>query len=501
MRPDKERGFLMFERILPSGEDPRLRLDHWKEYSRDHDNEAMRDQAYRCMNCGIFFCMSGCPLGNIIPDFNDLVKDDLWQEALERLHSTNNFPEVTGRVCPAPCEASCVLGITDPPVAIKLNERSIADRGWKEDWIQPQPPEERTGKRVAVIGSGPAGMAAAQQLNRAGHHVTLFERADAPGGLLAYGIPDFKMEKVHVTRRIQQMEAEGVEIRCNAWVGKDIAPKDLVDEYDAVLLTVGSTEPRDLPVPGRELDGVHFAMNFLTQQNRRNAGRPVNGEDILATGKNVVILGGGDTGNDCLGTSLRQGAAHVWSFELLPQPPEGQNPKTPWPLWPMIMRSESSHQEGGERAWSILTKSLSGENGKLEHLHGVKLEWAEPEGGGRPEMKEVPGSEFTLDCELVLLAMGFVHPEHDISEQLGLELDARGNIKADYLDGKEPFLTSMLGVYAAGDARRGQSLVVWAIHEGREAARHIDLKLRGHTDLPSSHTHGYESTTLVSASV
>ena len=488
--PPKAKGFMVFERNLPKSEPAETRITHFKEFLGEFADEELRKQGYRCMNCGVPFCMSGCPLGNIIPDFNDMVKDNAWAEALTTLHSTNNFPEFTGRVCPAPCETSCCLGVTDPPVAIKLVERAIVDRGWKEGWIKPEPPAQETGKRVAVVGSGPAGLAAAQQLRRAGHGVTLFERADLPGGLLMYGIPDFKMGKDLVWRRVEQMKIEGVEFRYNAWVGKDIDANDLARDFDAVLFTVGSTKARDLDIPGRELDGIHLAMDFLPQQNRRVAGLPVEVKEILATDKHVVVLGGGDTGSDCIGTSHRQGAKSVTSFELLPKPPESANPDTPWPLWPVILRTSSSHEEGGERDWSVLTKKFTGEGGKVKKLHGVRLEWITPEGGGRPEMKEVAGSEFEIECDLVLLALGFVHPEHDISEQLGLELDPRGNFKADY-DGPKAYKTSREKVWAAGDARRGQSLVVWAIHEGREAARMIDIELMGASDLPSTHTYGY----------
>jgi glutamate synthase (NADPH/NADH) small chain len=420
------------------------------------------------------------------------VKDNEWQEALERLHSTNNFPEFTGRVCPAPCEASCVLGINEPPVTIKLIEKGIADRGFKEGWIKPLPPETRTGKKVAVIGSGPAGLAAAQQLNRAGHSVIVFERDDEPGGLLLYGIPDFKLKKSYVRRRTEQMRAEGVEFRCSVWVGKDVPATDLERDYDAVLITTGSTQARDLSIPGRELDGIHFAMEFLTQQNRRGSGKPVKKREITAKGKNVVILGGGDTGSDCHGTSIRQGAEQVWSLELLPKPPEGFNPSTPWPNWPLVLRASSSHEEGGERDWSIMTKRFGGENGRVTKLHAVRLEWGGPGKNGRREMQEVPGGEFEIECDLVLLALGFVHPEHDVPTQLGLELDERKNIKAAYGE----YRTSKPNIFAAGDARRGQSLVVWAIHEGREAARAVDLHLMGHSDLPSAYSYGYDAVAL-----
>jgi glutamate synthase (NADPH/NADH) small chain len=374
-------------------------------------------------------------------------------------------------------------------VAIKLTEKAIINRGFEEGWVQPDPPERETEKSVAVIGSGPAGLAAAQQLRRAGHTVTVYERADEPGGLLVYGIPDFKMGKELVRRRVRQLEAEGVQFACDQWVGKDLDANELLEENDAVLLTVGSTHPRDLPIPGRDLDGIHFAMDFLPQQNRRVAGKRIDGPEITAEDKNVVILGGGDTGSDCLGTSIRQGAARVLSYELLPKPPEGANPETPWPNWPLILRTSTSHEEGGERDWSILTKEFLGENGKVTGLKAVRLDWVKDPNTGRMQMQEIAGSEFTVDCELVLLALGFVHPEYDVVEQLGLERDDRGNIKAACGD----YSTTRGSVYAAGDARRGQSLVVWAIQEGREAARAIDIALMGHSDLPSAFSHGYDA--------
>ena len=499
MFPNKEKGFLTFKRELPRNLPVEVRLRNFEEFAGNFTAEQYRDQGYRCMNCGVPFCMSGCPLGNIIPDFNDLVKDDKWREALDRLHSTNNFPEFTGRVCPAPCEAACCLGVTDPPVTIKLIESSIAERGFREDWILPEPPARETGKSVAVVGGGPAGLAAAQQLRRAGHAVTVYERGEEAGGLLMYGIPDFKLNKQVVRRRVRQMAAEGVEFRCGVEVGVDVTPKDLVAEYDAVLLTVGSTVPRDLPVPGRELEGIHFAMDFLTQQNRRISGRETRVEQILAAGKNVVILGGGDTGSDCIGTSLRQGAARVWSLELLPKPPEDYNEQTPWPMWPNILRTSTSHKEGGERMWSVLTKEFTGEGGHVKKLHAVQIEWTPPSGPtGRPAFKEIPGSEFEIECDLVLLAMGFVHPEHAISGQLAIETDGRGNLQADY-DGSRCYRTNVDKVFAAGDARRGQSLIVWAIHEGREAARAIDVYLMGYSDLPSEYDFGYDAVTIPGA--
>ena len=440
------------------------------------------------MDCGVPFCHTGCPLGNIIPDWNDLVYRDNWRAALDRLHATNNFPEFTGRVCPAPCEAACVLGINEDPVAIKQIEMAIADRAIAEGWLTPEPPSVRTGKRVAVVGSGPAGLAAAQQLNRAGHLVTVFERADRPGGLLMYGIPDFKLEKSHVWRRIRQMEEEGVEFRCNANIGVNVPTSQLRDDYDAIVLTGGATAGRDLPIPGRELKGIHFAMEFLPQQNARNQGDAVP-DQILATGKDVIVIGGGDTGSDCDGTSNRQGCRSLTQFELLPQPPDvGDYPRAdqrpagnPWPLWPMILRTSTSHEEGCQREWSILTKEFRGDaGGHVESLTTVRVEWVKDE-SGRHVMREMPGSEQTWPCQLVLLAMGFLGPERTgpISD-LGLELDPRGNLKTD-----ADYQSSLEGVFAAGDLRRGQSLVVWAIHEGREAARAVDRYLMGVSHLPS----------------
>ncbi|MBI4559388.1 MAG: glutamate synthase subunit beta [Candidatus Hydrogenedentes bacterium] len=493
-RPSKEKGFMAYLRELPPDLPVEERVRHYDEFTATWSPEQTRDQSYRCMNCGVPFCQYGCPLGNIIPDFNDLVKDDQWRDALDRLHSTNNFPEFTGRVCPAPCEAACVLGITEPPVTIKLIEREIGDRGWQEGWIRPQPPKKRSGKRVAIVGSGPAGLAAAQQLNRAGHYVTVFERADEPGGLLTYGIPDFKLSKVVVCRRLDQMRAEGVEFRCNVWVGKEIPATRLVEDFDIILLTIGATKSRDLDIPGRDLAGIHLAMEFLCQQNRRVARRPVLGREITARGKNVIILGGGDTGSDCLGTSHRQGAKKVWSFELLPKPPLDRIESNPWPQWPFVLYTSSSHKEGGERDWSVMTKRFSGEDGQVRRLHAVRWEWGPQDENGRRPMVEIPRTDFEIECELVLLALGFVHPEHDIATQLGLELDARGNIRAG-----ADFRTSHDKVFAAGDARRGQSLVVWAIHEGREAAREIDLALRGYSDLPSAASHGYDAVPLETA--
>ncbi len=461
------------------------RVKDWKEIPLDLTADKLSEQGARCMDCGIPFCTTGCPLGNIIPDFNDLVHQDQWREAIDRLHATNNFPEFTGRICPAPCESACVLGINEPPVTIKQIERAIIDRAWREGWIVPQPPEHRTGKKVAVIGSGPAGLAAAQQLARVGHEVTVFERDDRIGGLLTYGIPDFKMEKHWVERRVTQMEAEGVKFVTSYWVGRDVAGAELRREFDAVLLSGGATQARELPIEGRDLEGVHLAMKFLTQQNKVNAGDTIDpAERLLATGKHVIVMGGGDTGSDCVGTSARQGAKSITQIELMPQPPEGRTEQYPWPYYPMVLRTSTSQEEGCNRKWSILTKRFTGdENGGVKKLQCVMLEWASDD-GRRMQMREVPGSEFELDAELVLLCMGFVGPEKEgLLEQLGVELDKRGNVTAD-----ENYMTSVEGVFAAGDLRRGQSLVVWALAEGREAARGVDLHLMGHSDLPSLET-------------
>ena len=435
------------------------------------------------MNCSVPFCMGGCPLGNIIPDFNDLVYRGKWREALHELHSTNNFPEFTGRICPAPCEGSCVLNINSDPVTIEYVEKAIADRGWNEGWIVPEPPKSRTGKSVAVIGSGPAGMAAAMQLNRVGHTVTVFERNEYIGGLLRLGIPEFKLEKSVVQRRVDQMAAEGVTFRTGVYVGQDVPAAELRSEFDAVCLTGGSTIARDLPIPGRELGGVHLAMEYLTQQNRINEGQTVDSaERILAEGKRVLVLGGGDTGSDCVGTAHRQGAEVVYQFELLPEPPLVRRDDNPWPQWPVILRTSSSHEEGAVRDYNILTKSFSGSNGTVQKMHAVRLDWGPPDHTGRPAMIELEGSEFDLDVDLVLLALGFVHPEKaGMLEQLGVDLDGRGNVVTDANK-----MTSVPGVFAAGDMARGQSLVVWALAEGREAARGIDQYLMGSTKLPNS---------------
>jgi len=473
-------GFMEIKRETPARRPIAERLQDWREYDLKLPEDKLRAQGARCMDCGIPFCHKGCPLGNIIPDWNDLVYRGRWQEAIERLHSTNNFPEFTGRVCPAPCEEACVLNINNDPVTIKLLEKNIIDHAWAEGWVAPLPPTRKTGKRVAVVGSGPSGLACAQQLARAGHDVTLYERADRVGGLLMYGIPDFKLEKHFVRRRVEQMQAEGVKIVTNCRVGFDIPADEMRALHDAIVLTMGATKPRDLPIPGRELKGVHFAMEFLPQQNRRNAGDTVEPSiAITANGKKVVILGGGDTGSDCLGTSNRQGASVAYQYELLPMPPERRTAAMPWPDWPMILRTSTSHEEGVVRDWSINTRRFIGENGALKALEGVKLRWKQE--NGRMAMEDIPGSNFIIECDLVLLALGFLGPEPEgIISQLGLNLDARSNVLCDN------YMSSVPGVFAAGDTRRGQSLVVWAIWEGRECARAVDTWLMGESFLQAS---------------
>lgn len=474
-------GFIEIERQLPGHEPPDARVAHYGEFEKSFPDEGIRRQGARCMDCGVPFCHTGCPLGNVIPDWNDLVYRGRWREAIQALHSTNSFPEVTGRICPAPCEASCILNIDRNPVTIKKIEKTIADRALEEGWVVPEPPQARTGKRVAVVGSGPAGMAAAQRLNRAGHSVTLFEKADRAGGLLRYGIPDFKLEKRHVDFRLDQMRAEGVEIRTGTHVGEDYPTDRLLESFDAVLLAGGSEKARDLPIPGRALKGVHFAMELLTQQNRRVAGEEIpESRALTATGKRVVILGGGDTGSDCLGTSHRQGAKVVYQFELLPKPPDLRAQSTPWPLWPLMLRTSTSHEEGGIRDWSVATKKLTGdEGGNVRRIHTVRVDLGPPDGRGQRPMREIPGTEAEIDCDLVLLALGFVHPVREgLIADLGLELNERGNVAVD-----ESFMTSRPGVFAAGDMSRGQSLVVWAIADGRKAARSVDRYLMGSTVL------------------
>jgi glutamate synthase (NADPH/NADH) small chain len=469
-------GFKEYQRELPARRPVAERINDWFEIYQDFPAEKVRTQGARCMDCGVPFCHTGCPLNNIIPDWNDFVYKDRWRDAIRTLHATNNFPEFTGRICPAPCEAACVLGINEPPVAIKLIERSIIDHAWAEGWIKPEKAQTPTGKKVAVIGSGPAGLAAAQQLARAGHAVTVYEKSDRIGGLLRYGIPDFKMEKHHIDRRLAQMEAEGVTFVTNAHVGGNVDPQELKSQFDAVLIAIGAEAPRDLPVPGRDLKGIHFAMEFLPQQNKVVAGDKVEGQ-ILATGKRVVIIGGGDTGADCLGTSHRHRAASVHQFEIMPMPPPERASSTPWPLWPMMLRQETSHEEGGERMWSIATTKFTGdEQGNVKQLHAIQVQ------GPEAKFAPIPGTEFTLDVDLVLLAMGFTGPvKEGLLQSFGVTLDNRGNVKATMDD----FQTSDPKIFAAGDARRGQSLVVWAIAEGRKAARAIDIALMGSSKLPA----------------
>lgn len=456
------------------------RIQHFKEFVIPLTDEEAGKQGARCMDCGIPYCHNGCPINNIIPDWNDLVYQGKWQEALEVLHSTNNFPEFTGRICPAPCEASCTLNLTDQPVTIKSIECSIVDKGWENGWIKPKTPQHRTGKRVAIVGSGPAGLACAQQLARAGHAVVVFEKNDRIGGLLRYGIPDFKMGKQIIDRRIAQMQAEGVTFRPNSHIGKNIPTQQLLDNYDALVLAGGSEQPRDLPIPGRELKGVHFAMEFLPQQNKRNAGDVIpESVGITATDKHVLVIGGGDTGSDCIGTSIRQHATHVTQIEILPQPPEKENKGLTWPNWPNKQRTSSSQEEGCDRHYCVSTKSFEGEHGEVKIANCVKVEWKNE--GGRWVMSEVPGSEFTIKAERVFLAMGFVNPvKEGMLADLGVALDERGNVKAD----THSYSTSINKVFAAGDMRRGQSLVVWAIREGRQAARSVDEFLMGSSELP-----------------
>jgi glutamate synthase (NADPH/NADH) small chain len=468
-------GFMEFERAERPYEPVDKRIKAWGEFVVPLGETATKTQAARCMDCGIPYCHNGCPVNNQIPDWNDLVYRGNWREALNNLHSTNNFPEVTGRVCPAPCEASCTLNLDDNPVAIKTIECAIVDKGWEEGWIVPQPPDKKTGKKIAIVGSGPAGMAAAQQLARAGHAVHVYERNARPGGLMVYGIPDFKMEKHLIDRRVKQMEAEGVSFHCNAHVGVTHRIEDLETKYDAVLLAGGAEKPRDLAVPGRDLRGIHLAMHFLPQQNRRIAGEPLDtGTEEIAKDRHVVVIGGGDTGSDCIGTSIRQGAKSVTQLEIMPAPPEAENKQLTWPHWPLKMRTSSSQAEGAKRDFAVTTKRFEGKGGQVQKLICARVD---------DKFKEISGSEFAIPADMVLLAMGFVSPVHnDVVEQLGLDLDARGNIKAD----DRGYATSRPKIFAAGDMRRGQSLVVWAIREGRQAAHAIDKALspQGRSDLP-----------------
>ncbi len=469
-------GFMEYKRLSEASKPVQERVHNYKEFVLHLTDHQAKLQGARCMDCGIPFCTTGCPINNIIPDWNDLVYKENWHAAIDILHSTNNFPEFTGRICPAPCEAACTLNINDDAVGIKSIEHAIIDKAWDNDWVQPQISAHRTGKKVAIVGSGPAGLAAAQQLARVGHNVVLLEKNSRIGGLLRYGIPDFKLEKSHIDRRITQMTAEGVEFRVNQHVGDNVKAEDLLAEFDAVILAAGAEQPRDLPVPGRELDGVHYAMDFLTPQNKVVAGDNVPNQ-ILATGKHVIVIGGGDTGSDCVGTSNRHGAMSITQFELMPQPPEKEIKELVWPNWPLKMRTSSSHEEGASRDWAITTKKLVGNNGKVTHLVGAHVAWKDG------KMSEVSGSEFTMPADLVFLAMGFVSPIQKLLESFGVEKDMRGNVKAT-TDGEDCYATSKAKVFAAGDVRRGQSLVVWAIREGRQAARAVDEFLMGSSTLP-----------------
>jgi glutamate synthase (NADPH/NADH) small chain len=473
-------GFMKFNREMPKSRDTKERLKDYKEVYNPLDKEKLKQQAARCMDCGVPFCHNGCPLGNNIPDFNDAVYQGKWEEAIQVLQGTNNFPEFTGRICPAPCEASCVLSINNKAVAIEYIEKTIAETAFEKGYIKPNPPKSRTGKRVAIVGSGPAGLAAAAQLNKAGHWVTVFERSDRIGGLLRYGIPDFKLEKNVLDRRLRLMEQEGIIFRTNAHVGVNISAQHLQKEFDAVLMTGGASAPRDLPIPGRQFKGVQYAMEFLTQQNKRVAGDRIFSGDILATGKNVLVIGGGDTGSDCVGTSNRQGAKSVTQIELLPQPPTSRKEDNPWPNWPMILMTSSSHEEGVNRQWAILTKEFLGDGmGRLTGLKVVDIEWVVGK-DGKMGFNEIPGTERVIPCELALLAIGFTGAEKGgMVEELKVELDARGNIQS------ENYMTTQEGIFAAGDIRRGQSLVVWAISEGREAAKAVDTWLMGSSNLES----------------
>lgn len=476
----KTTGFMEYGRKVEAYAPVKERLKNYKEFTKPLAQKELKEQGARCMDCGIPFCHSGCPLGNLIPDFNDAVYRGKWELATEILHSTNNFPEFTGRLCPAPCEEACVLGINEDPVSIENIEKNIVETAFEKGWVVPEPPLTRTDKRIAVVGSGPAGLAAAQQLNRAGHQVTVFERDERPGGLLRYGIPDFKMEKNVIDRRLEILEAEGILFECGVEIGKDIPAKQLEEDFDAVLLCGGATVRRSLPIEGADLKGVVQAMDFLPQNNRKVAGLDYSGEDLNAKGKNVIVIGGGDTGSDCIGTSLRQGANSVVNFEILGKPPVGRPENQPWPYWPMRLRTSSSHKEGAERVFSISTKAFKGDGkGNLKSLVTVEVEWI-TKPGERPQLKEIAGTEKEWPCDLALLALGFTGSEETIPEQLGLAMDPRTNIKASAAD----YQTNVPGVFVAGDQRRGQSLIVWAISEGRQAAHHVDAYLMGSSELP-----------------
>lgn len=481
----KLKGFMEYDKLKESVIDPKERIENYNEFTVAPNNKELSEQGGRCMDCGVPFCHSGCPLGNLIPDFNDAVYQNEWERALHILHSTNNFPEFTGRLCPAPCEEACVLGIINPPVSIELIEKYIVERGYSEGWIKPHPPKNRTGKSVAVIGSGPAGLAAAQQLNRAGHKVTVYERDNKVGGLLRYGIPDFKMEKKVIDRRIEILEAEGIEFKCNVEVGKNISAQDLETQFDSVVLCTGATIKRSLPIPGTDLNGVVQAMEFLPHNNKAVDGQHERDSKYLATDKNVIVIGGGDTGSDCIGTSNRHGAKSVTNFEIMPKPAEARTDENPWPYWPFKLKTSSSHEEGSHREWSILTKEFVGDKkGNLIGLKTVEVQWKKIP-GERPKLIEKIGSEKEWPCEMALLALGFTGPEKSLPEQFGLTFDSRGNVK-----GEKNYQTNKPNIFTAGDCRRGQSLIVWAISEGRDAAHQIDAYLMGSSSLPKKEVSG-----------